>query len=560
MAEQTLNVADALNLALEHHQAGRLTEADHIYTQILAANPNSANALYLKGSLAFQSNRPKIAVDLLTRAVSLSPDQPAPRVNLASALRVLGRLADAERTCRDAIALDPTLAAAYDTLGMVLSEVRFFSQAGEAHRQAISLEPNNPDYYNNHGFVLLQQNQLEEAEQELTRALELRPDHVDAIINLGVAHYWQGRIIEAIQLFGRAIEIDPRNGRAYRQLLWLSRYDKEDGYADQMESVVADPSLRRPERIEFLFALGKAYADVGDFDLSFERFAEGNRLKHEVLNYDVSVHENAMSRIAKNYSPEFFADNPAISSATSDTPVFIVGMPRSGTTMVEQILSSHSQMSGAGELSIMPELVMEHSRKQHADFPECVIGLDDYQISELGQKYVNAVQGLYPNERYVIDKQTGNFLYAGLIIQALPNAKIIHCTRNPMDTCVSCFTLLFEQGQPFSFDLEILGRFYRSYQKLMTHFSKIAPDRILTVNYEEVVENQERETRRMLEFLDLPWEDACLSFHENDRAVQTASAGQVREPIYKKSVARWKRYEKHLGPLRDALGPLVEDL
>ncbi|NQV21310.1 MAG: sulfotransferase [Rhodospirillales bacterium] len=267
-----------------------------------------------------------------------------------------------------------------------------------------------------------------------------------------------------------------------------------------------------------------------------------------------------MSLIAKNYSSEFFAGTPARSSATSDTPIFIVGMPRSGTSMVEQILSSHSRVSGAGELSVLAELVMEQSRKQDADFPECVIGLDDHQISQLGQKYVDAVQERYPDARHIIDKQTGNFLYVGLILQALPNAKIIHCARDPMDTCVSCFTLLFGGGQTFSYGLEDLGRFYWAYRKLMTHFGTIAPDRILTVSYEEVVENQERETRRMLEFLDLPWEDACLSFHENDRAVQTASAGQVREPIYKKSVARWKRYEKHLGPLRDALGPLVEDL
>jgi len=401
-------------------------------------------------------------------------------------------------------------------------------------------------------------NRIEEAAAELDRAIKLNPNHVDAMINLGAARSWGGHLGEAEELFRRAIEADPNNGRAWRQLLWLAPCEKDDGSVEKMEALSTNPNLSATHKIEFQFALGKAYADSGDFDRSFEHFAAGNRLNHDLLGYDVSAHEDAMDQIVDAYSEEYFADRAARSQVSDNTAIFIVGMPRSGTSMVEQILSSHSQVSGVGELSVMSELVMERGRALNTDYPDCMTGLDDLQISEFGQKYIDELQARRPGADRVIDKQTGNFLYAGLICQALPNAKIIHCSRNPLDTCVSCFTLLFGQGQAFSYDLGDLGRFYRAYRNLMDHFHRIAPEQILEVNYENMIAQQEQETRRLLEFLDLPWEYQCLSFHETERAVQTASAGQVRKPIYKSSVARWKRYQDHLAPLKAALGPLAD--
>jgi hypothetical protein len=239
--------------------------------------------------------------------------------------------------------------------------------------------------------------------------------------------------------------------------------------------------------------------------------------------------------------------------------VFVIGMPRSGTSMVEQILASHSQIFGAGELNTLNRTARMFDRPDGPTFPETHMTLDKTDLEGLGGAYVNQLAEQHQGHSYVVDKTPTNFLYAGFLRLILPNARVIHCVRNPMDTCVSCHNLLFGIGQEYSYNQEELGRFYRAYARLMEHFDLVMPGKMLKIRYEDVVESQEFETKRMLEFLDLPWEDACLAFHKTERSVLTSSSGQVRRPLYKSSVARWKRYEKHLGPLIEALGTLVED-
>lgn len=303
------------------------------------------------------------------------------------------------------------------------------------------------------------------------------------------------------------------------------------------------------------FSLGKVRDDLGEYTRAFEHYLEANRLKRAGIEYDEARQARFFRDFIRYCNAEFLRAH-AGTGAASELPVFIVGMSRSGTTLVEQILGSHPEVHGAGELHFLRRCLRVELGPTDSDdeLPARLASLDAAGLRRVGERYAAALAELAPAARRITDKLPGNMALVGLIHLTLPRARIIHCVREPLDTCVSCFSKLFTTGHAFSYDLRELGRFYRLYQELMHHWQTVLPlGRMLEVRYEDVVADMEGQARRLLEFCGLPWNAACLRFHENRRTVRTASLAQVRQPIYSGSVGRWRRYEKYLAPLQEAL-------
>jgi hypothetical protein len=309
------------------------------------------------------------------------------------------------------------------------------------------------------------------------------------------------------------------------------------------------------------FALGKVYADIGDHGRAFQRLLAGNAAKRAAIAYDEQAALAQFDRVETVFTRELIAAKTGGGDPTR-MPIFVLGMPRSGTTLIEQILASHPMVHGAGELSVLNQVVNTVSATDGAGFPypDYVRALDASGLQRLGAQYLAGVDelarkhGAADFER-VTDKMPSNYYFAGLIHLALPNAKIIHSVRNPLDTCISCFSKLFSAEQNHTYDLGELGRYYRRYQQLMTHWHEVLPaDSMLDIRYEDVVADLEGEARRIIAYCGLPWDERCLAFHKTNRPVRTASATQVRQPIYNSAVNRWRAYEKEIGPLLAGLG------
>jgi hypothetical protein len=309
------------------------------------------------------------------------------------------------------------------------------------------------------------------------------------------------------------------------------------------------------ERTHLFFAISTVYRERGEDEKSFLYLKLANQTVRGAIAYDPAANDEGFRRL-KTVFARHFLDSIAEAGFASELPVFIVGMPRSGTTLIEQIVASHPAVHGAGERKelglFLNELGAGHGGER--EFPDFVTDLEPGAFRELGERYVAALRPLAPDAERIVDKMPGNFVHVGLIAAALPDARVIHCLRDPLDTCLSCYEQYFQKAQPYCYDLEELGRFYRLYENLMEHWCAVLPGRILEVRYEDVVRDLEGEARRLIAFCGLDWSDACLAFHETERMVRTASANQVRQPLYATSVGRWRRFERELAPLIAALG------
>jgi tetratricopeptide (TPR) repeat protein len=442
-----------------------------------------------------------------------------------------GRLREAERLYREVLSSSPTRAESVEThfkLGQVLRE-RGMSDAAIAHyEKAIALKPDDAHIYSNLGRLL----------GEL------------------------GRLAQARVAFEKAVVLLPRCGAAYLNLVHCDKVSADDPYLAEMQKLERDQgALGEQDRIDLDFALGKAYADIGEHERSFRHLLRANTRKRKTLAYDEAAMLSDLERIRLVFDEKLMRaakrrGNP------SYLPVFIVGMPRSGTTLIEQMLASHPKVFGAGELTTFHNAVRELAEPGGASlpFPELLLGLSKHRLRALGDRYLAAVKALAPAVARITDKMPGNFRYTGLIHLALPNARIIHARRDPIDTCMSCFSYQFTAGGgEYSYDLGELGRCYRAYEELMTHWRNVVASGVMIdVQYEDLVQNPEREARRMVVHCGLDWDERCLDFQATQRPVRTASAAQVRQPLYRSSIGRWRPDEAVLRPLLDGLRPIAD--
>lgn len=555
-SQQNLTMSQALERAHAHMQDGRLAEAEALCRKILDAKPDAHEAWHVLGLLAWQTGQVERAIGLIEKALGFDGSRPLYLRNLGEMCRQAGRLPDAITFGRRAVALDASDTQALYNLGVALGDAGKTDEAIGIYRRATELDPKHGLAFNNLGSALEAKGDKQAAKDCYQHAVDINAQHPEAQNNLGAIQSEQGELDAARASFNAAIYARPDFIDPHFNLSTLKKYEPGDPHGDILEELAKQrEKLTDDARARLCFAVGKAREDIGDHQRAFEAYQEGNRLTRSKIKYDeqrtTKTHTDIKHVFSKNFL-ESFKD----AGDQSRAPVFIVGMPRSGSTLIEQVLSSHPDVFGAGELPDLNEVIMAACPQS---FPQGLGNLDGQTFSQIGKDYVRRLQSCDASAKRITDKMPSNFYYVGMIRLMLPNAKIIHSCRGAMDICWSNYTRHFKSTMEFAYDLEELGRYHNRYKDMMDHWSSVLPEHvILDVDYENMVEDLESQARRLIDFVGLDWNDACLDFHKNPRHVQTASIAQVRQPIYKSSLNRWQHYEEQLAPLKRVLETAYE--
>jgi tetratricopeptide (TPR) repeat protein len=535
---------------------GRLEEATVEFRRALAINPALAQAHCNLGLLVGTREGPQAAIQHYERALAIKPDFLEAHHNLGNALRKLNRHREAIAHYAKALGIaPPRRTEVHNNLGISLQALGRHQEAIGQYQQALALDGNSAEVRNNLATALQGLGQFEAAIAGYQAALAVKPDHAEAHNNVGVVFQALGRLEEASQAYERATQLAPRNTEFQLNFANSRHFTRADPRLAALRALENDlTSLSTEEQIPLHFALGKAYADLGEHPRSFAYLLKGNALKRAGVCYDEAATLKRFERIQAAFTSELLQEKSGVGDA-STAPVFVLGMPRSGTTLVEQILASHSKVFGAGELDAFGRAVATMATANGVAFPELAATISAEELRSLGGSYVERLRRAPTVAERIVDKMPSNFAFVGLIHLALPHARIIHTRRDPLDTCLSCFSILFASEHAHAYDLGELGRFYHGYASLMTHWRHVLPPGVmLEVQYEDVVDDLEGQARNIIAHCGLDWEDACLAFHETQRPVETASARQVRQPIYRSSVGRSRSYAGLLQPLRQALG------
>ncbi|TLS73510.1 tetratricopeptide repeat protein [Mariprofundus erugo] len=537
------------NLGNALRDMDRLDEAEASYREAIRLKPDYAEAHNNLGAALGDLGRLIEAEAGYREAIRLRPDYAEAHSNLGNALRDMDRLEEAEASYREAIRLKPDYAEAHSNLATVLGDLGRLIEAEAGCREAIRLKPGYAEAHNNLGTVLGDLGRPIEAEACYREAIRLKPDYAEAHSNLGTALGDLGRLIEAEASCREAIRLRPDYAEAHYGLSLIKKFTENDTQISLIEYCYQGAETASQDRIFASFALAKAYEDTGRLDDAFQLYLEGNRLNKARLDYNIQQDIKLFDHIINSFV--YPAQQPA--GYLPQRPIFIIGMPRSGTSLVEQILASHSEVFGAGELPDMNSAVLTHSLKGgigsggHFSYAANV-------IKKIRQSYLAKLEALPATEPFIVDKMPHNFLWVGHILSAFPDARIIHLSRDPMAVCWSIFKLYFPRSELyFAYDLDALADYYKLYLRLMDFWRDQFPGNIYDLSYEALTENQEQETRRLLEYCGLEWQERCLDFHLNERAVSTASNVQVREKMYKGSSQAWRKFEKQLQPLVERL-------
>jgi tetratricopeptide (TPR) repeat protein len=544
------------NLGHALREQGKRTEAGAAYRQVIRIMPRSAEAYSCLGALLHEEGHLDEAVAACQTAIQLKPDFAEAYYNLGVAFAAQKRFGHAEAIYRKAVEIKRDYAEAHSALGTALRACGKLDDAIAAYRRAITLKPDYAEAHCNLGRALHDQGRSQEAIDALRHGLLLDGSSAEAHNSLGLVLRAVGKLLEGRAAVEEAIRLAPLSAKYRRHLSEMIRFRNGEIHLTEMEHLLGETDTSAlGERTDLHFALGKAYDDLGRHADAAQQWLEGNAIKRREVSYDAAAMDEVFERIRNIFTRDLLTIRQGIGHP-STIPVFIIGMPRSGTTLVEQILASHPQVFGGGEMKYFRDAIGETEEGRDALYPDVASTMTGPDFADLGGRYLTeSLRLARPGALHVTDKMPSNFLFAGLIHLSLPNAPIIHTVRNPVDTCLSCFSKLFTGELNYTYDLAELGRYYRQYQSLMAHWKRVLPaGRILDVHYEELVEDVEGQARRIVAHCGLDWDSRCLSFQENDRPVRTASATQVRQPIYKSAVGRWRPYQAFLGPLLQELG------
>lgn len=509
-------------------------------------------------------NRIAPAEALLRTHLKQHPTDVAAMRMLAEIAARLGRYADAEALLSRALELAPSFTPARHNYAFVLHREGKSAQALVELERLLAQEPRNPGYRNLKAAICARVGEVEQS-IELYEAVTKEYPHQSRVwMSFGHALKTAGRQQQCVDAYRRTLELAPQLGEAWWSLANLKTVRFTSADIASMQAQLARNDLTLEDRYHFHFALGKALEDAGRFEASFNHYAKANALRRETIVYDALENSAHVRRSKTLFTPEFFASRSRPQSGCpAPDPIFIVGLPRSGSTLLEQILASHPLVEGTQELpdvvAIARELGGKKTRSGVSKYPEIMAALSGDELRTLGERYLQQTRiQRKSGTPFFIDKMPNNWAHVGLIHLMLPNARIVDARRHPLGCCFSGFKQHFARGQHFTYGLEDIGRYYRDYVELMAHFDEVLPGRVHRVIYETMIEDTEGEIRRLLAYCGLPFDERCLRFYENDRAVRTASSEQVRQPIFRDAVDHWRHYEQWLGPLQDSLGSVLD--
>lgn len=562
----------AVKFQSEHPEAWRVL-ADHFTATGDADRADAAYARHIKCSTrdpmlqeaaaAMVKNDVSTAERILKKHLYEKPTD-------VSAIRMLAEVAircgqdnQAEKLLLRCLELAPSFAAARYNYALLLQRREDSPRALIEIEKCLEAEPDRPGYRNLAAVILGRVGEFSRASEMYARLLAEYPDQARVWLSYGHVLKTEGRQQEAIDAYRACIERDPQLGEAYWSIANLKTFRFEQSDLSAMKQQMEDSALSDKERWHLHFALGKAYEDTADYEESFRHYADGNALYLANHTYDADYITTRTERLMSGFSRDYFEKRKGLGSTAPD-PIFIIGMPRAGSTLLEQILSCHSAIEGTSELpdmiTLAQQLRAEADTQEVAAYASVLAQKSAEELSELGDLYIERTRIHRKTDRpFFIDKMPNNFLYLGIIQSILPNAKIIDARRHPMGCCFSNFKQFYAKGQNFSYSLEDTSRFYRDYVRLMAHFDEVLPGRVHRVFYEDTVADTERVVREMLEYCELEYEPECLRFFESQRPVRTASSEQVRQPINRKGVEQWQNYEPWLEPLKETLGDVLDE-
>jgi tetratricopeptide (TPR) repeat protein len=514
---------DMIHVAIEAHQSGDFDRAAELYDRVLSTDPKNANALHLRGLIFAKKGDNFEAIRRIGEALKIQPNSSIFHSNMSWSLSSLDQLEIAKKHAERAIQIQPDLLNAHRNLATVLGKMGDLEQAASVWRHVMKNAPDDAKVKSSLGAILLE----------------------------------QGHIDDSITYLRDSIRINPDSIRPYIPLAEIGSIKLTQDEMTKLEELAHSETLPQSERADALFALATCRDRAGEYDQAFGYFAEGNRLK--TSSFNSPKHEEYINDLIHVFDTPFFSS--CQQGSDSQRPVFVVGMPRSGTTLTEQILASHPNIHGVGERDEMRDLKNSIANRISSSqrFPMAVKGLTEEHLKLFADEALSLDQDLPDSIHRVVNKLPGNFQSLGLISMLFPKARVIHCRRNALDTCLSCFFQNFV-SLDYSFSLDHLADVYLRYRRLAEHWQRVLPLSVFNVDYEEMTASPESLIRRMVEFVELPWNDKCLSHQKNKTTVRTASKWQVRQPIHTRSVNRWRNYEQHIGGLIERIGHFVDDL
>ena len=523
LSEDNQDIAKAVELEKQEKPA----DAEKIYRQILLRQPDNVSAMRLWARLGMEQKR----------------------------------YADAEVLLLQAVKVAPGFTLAWSDLCKVQLDQEKYEDVVKTAKKFLELKPRSSDGHNFLAAATAATGNHSEAIRIYDKALEITPNHVGAMCGKGNAYRTVGDQDGAIAAFRSSIKANPLHAEAYWSLANLKTFRFEDQELEEMLALVGDERIASDGQVQLFNALGLEFDGRKEYDRSFEFIDRCNRLRRETEFYDRIENEERTDLSIEVFTPQFFEDKAGHGDPDS-APIFIVGLPRSGSTLLEQILSSHSLVDGTHELPDLGKAVRSNRKLGNPEvrYPRSLIDIDADAFRQFGSEYIERTRRHRGDRPFFTDKNPNNFVHVGLLHLILPNAKIINALRHPLDSCYGSYKQLFASGQPFTYDLVEIGEYYLQYQRLMDHWNEVLPGTVLDVHYEDVVADLEGQVRRILDYCELDFEASCLRFHETSRAVKTASSEQVRKPIYTSAVHTWRHYEAHLGPLIETLEPLLAKL
>jgi len=537
---------EQLTSLLEHYQRGRFDDAEKLAISITQEFPTHQFGWKVLGAIFGQIGRTSEALNANQKAVALSPEDAEAHNNLGNTLKDLGRFDEAEASYTKAIAFKPDYALALSNLGITLKELGRLEEAEASYTKAIAFKPDYALAHNNLGNTLKDLGRFDEAEASYTQAIALKPDFAEAHNNLGVILQELGRFDEAEASYTQTIALKPDFAEAHLNITSMKKFNAQDEQYFKMLEQYSDKNISEEQRCHINFGLAKACEDLGDFEQAFTHYSEGNVLRKKLLNYDINQDLEMFRKIKSNYPQIVQKSLEPDKLSKNSMPIFIVGMLRSGTTLVEQIISSHSQVTGAGELSFAAQFGAAIA----TGFSEA----NDESLLNFRGKYLKKLKNVSNGNLIVTDKMPQNFRYLGLLAAAFPGAKIVHVKRTPAAVCWANYKQCFASKDiGYCYAIDDVLSYHKLYENLMEFWAKKLSKRIYNLDYELLTVNQESETRQLIEYLGLDWDENCLSPQNNTRSVATGSNFQVRQKVYQGSSEQWKKYEPFLNGAFDGL-------